>query len=350
MPVRIVSFELYRVYCVIGNLSKTLDASLGAGRTETGSCYFSLSVFPGDIFILGMVAINKQAIAIIGAGKVGSALALLLNKQGYDIVGIAIGKNPADKRLADDLRVAVTRRPEEITVKADVVFITTPDRLIVPVTEEIRTKGGFREGHIVLHTSGSQPAEDLRAAGEAGAFVASMHPLQSFANVNMAIENLPGSYYALEGDESALQTAERIVADLNGRCFAIDGRDKPLYHAAACIASNYLVSLIHLATGFYQRFGLSRQEAFKALLPLINGTINNLAQLTPAEALTGPIARGDSETVARHLAALAELGETERELYRVMARYTIMVALEKGSINREQASILEDVCKGGLEK
>ena len=278
----------------------------------------------------------------------GLALALLLKKQGYTIAGLAIGKNPPDQRLTGELCATITRRPEDITVKADVVFITTPDRLIVPVTEDIRAKGGFKEGHIVLHTSGSQPAEVLRAAWDAGAFTASMHPLQSFANVNMAIENLPGSFYAIEGDEPALRVAEQIVADLGGRSFAIDSRDKPLYHAAACVASNYLVSLMHMATGLYQRFGLSRQEAFEALLPLVNGTINNLAQLTPAQALTGPIARGDGETVSRHLEALGGEGEDSRELYLVMARYTIGVALEKGSINREQALTLEEICKGGF--
>ena len=297
---------------------------------------------------MGLVVVPKQTIAIVGAGKVGSALALLLRQQGYPLTGLAIHKNAADERLVKDLGAPVTRRPEEITLKADVVFITTPDRLILPVAAEIGARGGFRAGQTVLHTSGAQPADDLRAAREAGAFVASMHPLQSFPHVDMAIAHLPGSYFALEGDPPAVRVAEELIGALGGRCMALASQDKPLYHAAACIASNYLVSLMHLATGLYQRFGLSRQEAFQALLPLVNGTINNLTQLTPAEALTGPIARGDAPTVESHLTALAELGATERELYRVLARYTVQVALEKGSINQTQAATLEDLCKGGL--
>ena len=291
---------------------------------------------------------NKKTIAIVGAGKVGSALALLLNKQGYPVTGVAIGQKPPNERLVNELQTTVTRCPEEITVKAEVVFITTPDRLIVPVTKEISAKDGFREGQIVLHTSGSQPAEDLGAARQDGASVASMHPLQSFAHLDVAIEQLPGSYFALEGDEPALKVAEQLVKDLGGRWFAIDSQDKPLYHAAACIASNYLVSLMHLATGLYQRFGLSRRDAYEAMFPLVQGTVNNIRQLTPSEALTGPIARGDNQTVARHLAALSEVGEQERELYRVMARYTALVALGKGSINLEQASVLEEICREGL--
>jgi predicted short-subunit dehydrogenase-like oxidoreductase (DUF2520 family) len=255
---------------------------------------------------------------------------------------VAIGARPADERLVQELKTIVTRRPEEITIKADVVFITTTDRLITPVTEEIGAKGGFREGQVVLHTSGSLTADELKVAREYGASVASMHPLQSFAHVDMAIEQLSGSYFALEGDGPAVQAAEQIVQDLGGHWFAINGRDKPLYHAAACIASNYLVSLMHFATGLYQRFGLSRQEAFQALAPLVQGTINNIRQLSATGALTGPIARGDDQTVAQHLTALSEAGEEAQELYRVMARYTALVALEKGSIDEEQAAKLEE--------
>ncbi|MCL2766228.1 MAG: DUF2520 domain-containing protein [Peptococcaceae bacterium] len=292
-----------------------------------------------------MIDFSKQIIAIVGAGKVGTALALLLGKKGYPVSGVVVGSKHPDERLVKELQTVVTRCPEEVTIKADVVFITTPDRLIATVTKEICAKGGFRAGQIVLHASGSQSADDLGAAREFGASVASIHPLQSFAHVDVAIEHLPGSYFALEGDEPALKVAEQIVGDLNGFWFAIAGKDKPLYHAAACIASNYLVSLMHFATGLYQHFGLSRKEAFGALLPLIQGTINNMQQLTTTNALTGPIARGDDQTVARHLAVLADVGEQERELYRVMARYTTLVALEKGSINQEQAAKLEELCK-----
>jgi predicted short-subunit dehydrogenase-like oxidoreductase (DUF2520 family) len=297
-----------------------------------------------------MTGINKQSIAIVGAGKVGSALALLLSRKGYNITGVVTGQKPIPELLIKELEIPVTYRPEEITAMADVVFITTPDRLITPVTLEISAKGGFKAGQMVFHTSGSQPADDVGVVREVGAFAASMHPLQSFAHVSMAMEQLPGSYFALEGDELAVVVAEQIVADLGGHSFTIATADKPLYHAAACIASNYLVSLSHLATGLYGRFGLSPQEAFAALLPLIQGTISNIRQLTPVQALTGPVARGDVTTVARHLEALTQVGEQEREVYRILARYTLLVAQEKGGFDPAQAAKLEDICKEAERK
>lgn len=290
---------------------------------------------------------GKPKIAVVGAGKVGSALALLLNRRGYPVAGIASRSLSSAGRVADKLGVPATVRPEEVTRDADVVFITTPDRVISRVACQIAEKRGFLPGQVVFHTSGAHPAAEVGVARSCGAFAASLHPLQSFADVDTAMENLPGSYFALEGDSRALPLAEQIVRDLDGKSFSIDAGDKALYHAAACIASNCLVSLIHLATGLYGRFGLSRGEAFEALYPLIRGTIRNISQAGPAPALTGPVARGDAPTLAGHLEVLKEADPLELDLYRTLCLYTIRVALEKGSINPAQALELESMFKPG---
>lgn len=288
---------------------------------------------------------SKPTIAVVGAGKVGSALALLLNRRGYPVAGVASKSITSARRVAEELKAPATDKPEEVTAGAGVVFITTPDREIARVAGEIAQKGGFRPGQVVFHTSGAHPADEVSAARRSGALAGSLHPLQSFADVKMAMESLPGSYFALEGDEGALPLAEQIVKDLGGRSFSIAAKDKPLYHAAACIASNYLVSLMHFATGLYGRFGLSRAEAFEALFPLIRGTIKNISQVGPAPALTGPVARGDGPTLAGHLAALQEVGRQELDLYRDLGLYTVMVALEKGSITESQGRDLEEIFK-----
>lgn len=293
-----------------------------------------------------MIALIKPSIAVVGAGKVGSAIALLLDRRGYMLTGVADINLLSARRVAEELTVPATTKPEEITVSADLVFITTPDRLIAQVAAEINERGGFKPGQVVLHTSGSHPAEVLGFVRDSKAKVASMHPLQSFADVNMAMENLLGSYFALEGDPGALQVAEEIVRDLGGKSFSIAAQDKPLYHAAACIASNYLVSLMHLATGLYGRFGLSRTEAFQALLPLVQGTINNISRIGPARALTGPIARGDDVTLEGHLAALKETGGLELELYQKLGLYTIELASENGDITSEQCKRLKEIFEG----
>lgn len=294
----------------------------------------------------GMIVISKPSIAVVGAGKVGSAIALLLSRQDYPLTGVADLNLSSARRVAEELMIIATSKPEEITANASVVFITTPDRVIAQVAGEINERGGFKNGQVVFHTSGFHPAEEIGIARYSGAVVASLHPLQSFADVNMAMENLLGSYFALEGDAGALLVAEQIVKDLGGKSFSIASRDKPLYHAAACIASNYLVSLMHLSTGIYGHFGLSRPEAFKALFPLIQGTIKNISQVGPARALTGPVARADAITIEGHLTALKEIGGLELELYKKLGLYSIKVALENESIAFEQGDKLRDIFEG----
>lgn len=290
---------------------------------------------------------SKPPLAIVGAGRVGSALAILLKRKGYRVAGVASRSMESAVRVASEVGAAASTVPWEVTPLADVVFITTPDREIAKVAEQIAAGGGFRPGQVVFHTSGAHSAEEIGAARRFGAAVASLHPLQSFADLQAAVENLPGSYFALEGDKGALILAEQIVRDLEGKSFYINAADKPLYHAAACIACNYLVSLLHLSYALYSRFGLGRREAEEALRPLVEGTLKNIRRAGPAGALTGPISRGDGPTVEDHLRALREVGERETEVYKALAAYTVGIALEKGTLSAAKAGELMEIIKRG---
>lgn len=285
---------------------------------------------------------NKPSIAIIGAGKVGSALGILLQQKGYAVAAVASRTRESAEQLAHRLSCPVLNN-REAAARAELVFITTPDRSIAPVAAEIAQKGGFRPGQVVAHTSGAHAAGELQGVRKTGALAVSIHPLQSFAEVQAAMTNLPGSYFALEGDEEALPLARQVVEDLNGKWFTISAADKPVYHAAACIASNYLVSLMHFATGLYAKFGLGPQEAFEALYPLVQGTVANITKVGPTGALTGPIARGDASTISGHMKAFEELDPQLRNLYSLLGQYTVQVALEKCSINQEQGRELTEV-------
>jgi predicted short-subunit dehydrogenase-like oxidoreductase (DUF2520 family) len=288
---------------------------------------------------------NRPAIAVIGAGKVGSALGILLQRQGYSVTGVASRTFASAEKLAEKLGCRAYALPEEAARAAGLVFITTPDRVIGEVAATISAANGFNPGQVVAHTSGAHSAAVLTGVRETSALAVSIHPLQSFAGVEAAIDNLPGSYFALEGDEAAMAVAGQVVQDLGGRAFTLAAEAKPLYHAAACIASNYLVSLMHFATGLYGNFGLGRQEAFQALLPLVEGTIKNIGRVGPVAALTGPVARGDGNTLEDHLAAFVSLGSREIDLYRHLGRYTVDVALEQGSISSQQATELKQILK-----
>jgi predicted short-subunit dehydrogenase-like oxidoreductase (DUF2520 family) len=281
---------------------------------------------------------EKPAIAIVGAGKVGSALAILLQKKGYPIAGVASRSIVSAERLAPVLNCPKDEEPHELTRRAGLVFITTPDREIGRTAKAIADKGGFRPGQVVAHTSGAHSAQELQGAKEAGALVVSLHPLQSFADVQDARDHLSGSYFALEGDEDALPLARRVVHDLGGKAFVIGAKDKPLYHAAACVASNYLVTLIHYATGLCRHFGLSYEEGFRALFPLVQGTISNIGRVGPPRSLTGPIARGDATTIQDHLVALKQVDKRELDLYRMLGMHAVRLAMENGSIDRDQAA------------
>ncbi|MFZ5644940.1 MAG: Rossmann-like and DUF2520 domain-containing protein [Bacillota bacterium] len=285
---------------------------------------------------------SMPKIAIIGAGKVGSALAILLNDRGHTICGVASRTLKSAENLASRVGSEAFEKPEDAVQGADLVFITTPDREIENVSRYLADRGAVVKGTIIAHTSGAHSSDYLAGVRENGGLAVSIHPLQSFADVATAMENLPGSYFALEGDPEAMPLARRVVEDLKGKAFYIEAKDKALYHAAACIASNYLVSIMHFSTGLYEKFGLTRKEAYEALLPLIQGTINNIEKVGPVLALTGPVARGDITTIEGHLPALTCVGREEENLYRVLGRYTVRIAMEKGSIDGQQA---EDMLK-----
>ncbi len=284
---------------------------------------------------------QNPKIAIVGAGKVGSVLAGALYHHGYQLTGIVSRTLASAQQLADQFGIAAGIRASSIVQKAQIVFITTPDRCIGEVVEQIANDNGFYPGQVVIHTSGCLPVEVLQAASEQGAWIGCMHPLQSFASKKISSENLSGIYFALSGQDQMMEQAEEIVKAFGGKSFTILDKDKALYHAAACIVSNYTVSLMHWAGQIYGRFGLSPEEASAALLPLLQGTVKNIREVGYTQSLTGPISRGDSITVDAHIGTLEN--QMEKRLYKELALYTIGIALEKGTIGEQQAAILKEI-------
>lgn len=286
-------------------------------------------------------------VAVVGAGRVGSALAAALYKCGYRISGVASRSAASALRLATRVQAPASADPPEVTLAADVVLITVPDRKIRAVTENIARRGGFVPGQVVAHTSGALGSGELSAARECGAAVISIHPLQSFADTESGAARLAGVYFAVEGDAAARPAAERIVRDLGGVLLHLKSEDKALYHAAACVASNYLVALIHMATDLLRRCGLDREHALKALVPLLDGTLRNIKEMGAVGALTGPVARGDIPTLEWHLDAFARRDAGAGELYRRLGLYALRVAREKGSVESGRAAAIAELLEGG---
>ncbi|HWI54748.1 MAG TPA: DUF2520 domain-containing protein, partial [Desulfobacteria bacterium] len=210
-------------------------------------------------------------LGIIGTGVVGSALALILKSKGHELAGVCSKNGSSSAELASMTGAKSCQDPTEILEKAEVIFIATPDRAIAEVAGLLSDSGLVRQSQVFFHLSGALPASVLSPLSKSGASIASMHPLQSFAQTEQAVNQLMGVFYAVQGEPEAVRVAFELIEDLNGNPYLIKDGDKALYHLAACAASNYVVSLIHYAVGLFGKLGMDNDQALRALLPLIKG-------------------------------------------------------------------------------
>jgi predicted short-subunit dehydrogenase-like oxidoreductase (DUF2520 family) len=208
----------------------------------------------------------------------------------------------------------------------DLIIVSVPDDQIVTVAEDLaRINAGAHP--TVLHTSGALSSKVFASLAKSGWHTGSIHPLASVSDPAGGVEALRRAYWCVEGDAKATRLARRIVRDLGARAFSINAKDKPVYHAAAVMSSGNVVSVFDVALDMLNSCGLSRREAQKILLPLLESTALNLSRADPKDAITGTFARGDLETVKLHLAALSEkeLGEA-LELYRLLGQHSVKLA------------------------
>jgi predicted short-subunit dehydrogenase-like oxidoreductase (DUF2520 family) len=289
---------------------------------------FLISIWSGKMLKLGF----------IGAGTVGTALSVRLSGRGYPVVAVSSRSRTSAENLARAVNgCRVLADNQGVADNAQLIFVTTPDDVIASVVSQIR----WRPGQSVVHCSGAASTDILQPAKEFGAQVGAFHPLQTFASAKQAIENIPGSTFALEAEEPLLNTLKDMATALDGYWVELKTSDKVIYHAAAVIACNYLVTLVKLATDLWQTFNIPPRQATQALLPLLRGTIHNIETVGIPQCLTGPIARGDIGTIKKHLDALNQTAPTLVSTYRELGLQTIPIALAKGRINQSQAQELQ---------
>jgi len=285
---------------------------------------------------------TRRKIGFIGAGTVGTALAVRLSGKGYPVVAVSSRTNASARRLAKAVPGCQAQESNQaVADNAQLVFITTPDDVIASVAAKIQ----WHSGQGVIHCSGADSIDILEPARKRGALVGGFHPLQTFASAAHAIENIPGSTFAIEADEPLLTTLQDMATTLEGTLIRLSAGDKVLYHAAAVVACNYLVTLVKLATDLWQSFGVSPQQATQSLLPLLRGTLNNIDNVGIPNCLTGPIARGDSGTIKKHIFALERATPGILSTYRELGLQTIPIALAKGKIDEEKARELQTLLK-----
>jgi predicted short-subunit dehydrogenase-like oxidoreductase (DUF2520 family) len=281
----------------------------------------------------------KPSFAVVGCGRVGTAFSRYLAGAGYRPAGFS-SRRPESARDAATLAGAPDKwfaEAWDAARTADILLITTPDGVIAETCREIAKNGGIRKDSVVLHCSGMLPSTILAAVADGGAKIGSMHPLQSFAARQYTDNPFAGIMMAIEGDAAAIEAARMMAEDLGATPFVIHTDGKTLYHASAVLASNYLATLMAVAVKLMAASGAPEEDAFQILKPLVMGTLGNIETLGAADALTGPIARGDVDTVAAHLTAIGNLSADMLKFYKQLGRATVPLARSKGTLSEEAA-------------
>jgi len=291
---------------------------------------------------------TSSKFAIIGLGMVGTAIGHILKKSGHEIVAFSDKSSSAMQRARHFTGGKAFSDPRKAAELADTILITTPDDCIANACREI-AQPNLMKDKLVFHMSGAGGPDLLDEAKKSGALVASIHPLQSFSSIESAIASIPGSFFGITAEAKAKKKAEKIVRDLGGIPIFISPAQKPLYHAAACFASNYLVTLLSVVESIYCSIGIDKTKARKAYLPLIFGTLKNIEAHGTVQALTGPIARGDTGTIEKHLAALKEMQPRYSSLYSSLGLIAAEIGQKKGSLSARQAKKIIDLLKGDID-
>jgi predicted short-subunit dehydrogenase-like oxidoreductase (DUF2520 family) len=280
-------------------------------------------------------------VAVVGAGRVGTAMAVLLGRAGHRIRAVA-GVGATRDRAARYLPGVPVLSNEDAARSAPVVVLGTADAAIEPVCTTLARAGALGPEQTVAHLSGATGLEALGTAEAAGASILSVHPLQTCPDVEAALARIPGSAFAVTArDPEALELGMRLAADVGGRPFPLEDEMKPLYHAAAVFASNYLVAISALAEDLDAVAGIP--DARAALAPLQRATLENVETAGPADALTGPAVRGDAGTLERNLRALGEHAPEAVAAYVVLADLALDLASRSGRLSRQRRVAVEEV-------
>lgn len=254
-------------------------------------------------------------VSIVGAGKAGRTLGRLLRQAGYRIDSI-VTAHPRTAREAARF-IGGGRPATSLEAASDINILAVPDGEI----EKAAHRTSFKKGQVVFHLCGTYSSSILRAARPA--WIGSMHPLKSFAEPELAAKSFRGTTCAYEGDPQAERVLRTLIRKIGGIPRRVKGGRKPLYHAAAVFASNYVLTLIDVALRLMRESGIDDPAP---ILKLARGTLDNIEKIGAKKALTGPIQRGDRATLESHLLALRAFGREYERLYRLLGLHTARLA------------------------
>jgi predicted short-subunit dehydrogenase-like oxidoreductase (DUF2520 family) len=276
-------------------------------------------------------------IGIIGAGKVGTTLAIAFKKAGFNVFIASRSIQSAEKAAA--ISGGISTSIQRCAEQSDVIFLSVPDSEIENVSKNI--KNAVSKEKIVAHLSGVLPSSILEFLN---ARTCSVHPLKPFADPLLSVKALSETLFAVEGDETAVNEIEKIIQKINGTLIKIKTANKPIYHLAAVITANYTVTLFNLSENLLRSIGFNEIEAKNALLSLLQGVLNNIKEKGSTQALTGPILRGDIKTIQLHLKNIND--PLLKNIYKSLAFATLKI-VEERELDKEKIKEIRKVLNDG---
>ncbi|MBL1068594.1 Rossmann-like and DUF2520 domain-containing protein [Streptomyces sp. 7-21] len=290
----------------------------------------------------------RLSVGVVGAGRVGPALAAALRLAGHRPVAVS-GVSEASRRRAAALLPGVPLvEPSEVLARADLVLLTVPDDALPALVSGLARTGAVRPGQLLVHCSGRHGIAVLEPALRAGALPLALHPVMTFTGTSVDVQRLAGCVFGVTAPAELRLAAEALVIEMGGEPEWIEERDRPLYHAALALGANHLVTLVAQAMELLRTAGVAAPD--RMLGPLLGAALDNALRSGDA-ALTGPVARGDAETVASHLAELRAHAPHALPGYLAMARTTADRALDHGLLKPELAEkllgVLGETTRGG---
>ena len=285
-------------------------------------------------------------IGFIGAGRVAKGLAWGMAQSGRRVVAAASRSPDSAAQLA--ARIAGCRalaHAQDVVDGCDLIFVTVPDDAIAAVAASLR----WRKDVAVVHCSGATEVVALASAARAGAQTGGFHPLQLFADPEVALAGLPGCTIAIEAEAPLLAQLEQLAGALRCRTIRLPPGCRARYHAAAHYAAGFVITLLNEAVGLWQSFGIGREDTIRALLPLLRGTAASVERSGLAQGLAGTFSRGDIGTLERHLADLARAGPDALRLYCELALRSIPLGLERGGYDEEHAEAMRELLRRALK-
>lgn len=274
-------------------------------------------------------------IGFIGAGKVGTAFGMYLKREHYQIAGYNSRTHASADRAAQLTNTPVYNRKIDLVEISDMIFLTVNDDNIEEVAREICTMDIDVKEKVFIHMSGVLNCEIMNCLYEKGATVCSLHPLYPFSDIEKSAAEIHKANFTLEGKGDELNMVKDILVVNNLSHSVIESSQKTIYHASACVASNYLVTVLNTSIDMLREIGFEKEMALDTIKELVLQSANNVFDYGPTKALTGPIARNDEKTVAMHLSDIKKYDNNWLEIYKTMGRASLEIASKKNSENSE---------------